>query len=62
MNELNILGTILAGGKSKRMGENKLFLELNDKPLIEYTIDRVKKYFEKTIIITNQENKIFFKK
>ena len=61
MNELNILGAILAGGKSKRMGENKLFLELNDKPLIEYTIDRVKKYFEKTIIITNQENEFFSK-
>jgi molybdopterin-guanine dinucleotide biosynthesis protein A len=61
MNELNILGAILAGGKSKRMGEIKLFLELNDKPLIEYTIDKVKKYFEKTIIITNQENEFFSK-
>ena len=61
MNELNILGAILAGGKSKRMGKIKLFLELNDKPLIEYTIDKVKKYFEKTIIITNHENEFFTK-
>ncbi len=61
MNEHNILGAILAGGKSKRMGENKLFLKLNNKPLIEYTIDKVKKYFKKMIIITNQENNFFSK-
>ena len=29
MSEHNILGAILAGGKSKRMGKDKLFLELN---------------------------------
>ena len=33
MNEHNILGSILAGGKSKRMGEDKLFLNLNNKAL-----------------------------
>ena len=38
MNEHNILGSILAGGKSKRMGEDKLFLNLNNKTLIEHTI------------------------
>ena len=61
MNEHNILGAILAGGKSKRMGENKLFLKLNNKPLIEHTIDKVKKYFKKMIIITNQEKNFFSK-
>ena len=45
MNEHNILGSILAGGKSKRMGEDKLFLTLNNKTLIEHTITKVKKYF-----------------
>ena len=43
MSEHNILGAILAGGQSKRMGKDKLFLELNNKKLIEYTIDKVKK-------------------
>ena len=38
MSEDNILGAILAGGQSKRMGKDKLFLELNDKKLIEHTI------------------------
>ena len=61
MSEDNILGAILAGGQSKRMGEDKLFLELNNKKLIEHTIDKVKKYLKKVIIITNQDNEFFFK-
>jgi len=60
MSEHNILGTILAGGQSKRMGKDKLFLELNNKKLIEHTLDKVKKYLKKIIIITNQDNKFFF--
>ena len=44
MSEHNILGVILAGGKSKRMGQDKLFLELNNRKLIEYTIDKVKNF------------------
>ena len=59
MNEHNILGAILAGGKSKRMGKDKLFLNINDKPIIEYTINKVKKYLEKVIIVTNHENTYF---
>ena len=61
MSEDNILGAILAGGQSKRMGKDKLFLELNNKKLIEHTIDKVKKYLKKVIIITNQDNKFFSK-
>jgi len=60
MSEDNILGAILAGGQSKRMGKDKLFLELNNKKLIEHTLDKVKKYLKKIIIITNQDNKFFF--
>jgi len=61
MGEDNILGAILAGGQSKRMGKDKLFLELNNKKLIEHTIDKVKKYLKKIVIITNQDNEFFFK-
>ena len=61
MSEHNILGAILAGGQSKRMGKDKLFLEFNNKKLIEYTIDKVKKYLKKVIIITNQDNEFFSK-
>ena len=62
MIEHNILGAILAGGKSKRMGKDKLFLELNDKMLIEYTIDKVKKYLKDMIVVTNKKNEYFLKK
>ena len=61
MSEHNILGAILAGGQSKRMGKDKLFLEINNKKLIEYTIDKVKKYLKEVIIITNQDNEYFSK-
>ena len=54
MSEHNILGAILAGGQSKRMGKDKIFLEFNNKKLIEHTIDKVKKYLKEVIIITNQ--------
>ena len=61
MNEHNILGAILAGGKSQRMGHDKLFLELNNKTLIEHTVDKVKKYLNKPIIITNLKSEFFTK-
>ena len=61
MSEDNILGAILAGGQSKRMGKDKLFLEFNNKKLIEHTIGKVKKYLKKVIIITNQDNEFFSK-
>ena len=61
MNEHNILGSILAGGKSERMGQDKLFLNLNNKNLIEYTINKVKKYFKEFIIITDKKNEFFVK-
>ena len=61
MSEHNILGAILAGGQSRRMGKDKLFLELNNKKLIEHTIEKVKKYLKQVIIITNQNNEFFSK-
>ena len=61
MSEHNILGAILAGGQSRRMGKDKLFLKLNNKKLIEHTIDKVKKYLKQVIIVTNQNNEFFIK-
>ena len=58
MSEDNKLGAILAGGQSKRMGKDKLFLQLNGKTLIEHTIDKVKKHLQKVIIIKNLEFEI----
>ncbi len=61
MREHNILGSILAGGQSKRMGKDKSFLEINNKKLIEYSIDKVKKYLKDLIIVTNSDNEFFLK-
>jgi molybdenum cofactor guanylyltransferase len=61
MNEHNIIGAILAGGKSQRMGKDKLFLKLNNIPLIDHTIQKVRKYIKELIIISNQENEFFVK-
>ena len=58
MSEDNILGAILAGGQSKRMGQDKFFLQLNGKRLIEHSIDKVKKHLQKVIIIKNLEFEI----
>ena len=58
MSEDNILGAILAGGQSKRMGQDKFFLQLNGKTLIEHSIDKVKKHLQKVIIIKNLEFEI----
>ena len=57
MSEDNKLGTILAGEQSKRIGKDKLFLQLNDKTLIEHTIDKVKEHLQTVIIIKNLEFK-----
>jgi len=61
MSEHNILGCILAGGQSKRMGMEKPFLEINNKKLIEYSIDKVKKYLKDLIVITNSEHEFFLR-
>ena len=58
MSEDNILGAIHAGGQSKRMGQDKFFLQLNGKTLIEHSIDKVKKHLQKVIIIKNLEFEI----
>ncbi|MCC0670740.1 molybdenum cofactor guanylyltransferase [Clostridioides sp. ES-S-0145-01] len=47
-------GVILAGGKSSRMGKDKAFLELHEKPFIEIAIE-VFKNFDEVIIVSNNE-------
>ncbi len=49
----NSTAIILSGGKSKRMGENKSLLKLNDKTIIEHTVDLMKFLFSNVILITN---------
>ncbi len=53
MKETKITGIILAGGKSSRMGRDKGWIELNNKPLINYAIEALKPYCDELVISSN---------
>ena len=53
MNENNILAVILAGGKSKRFGQEKGQVKLGDKTLLEHSLSKLKSKFDKILIVTN---------
>jgi len=57
-----VSGIVLAGGESKRFGGriNKAFLLLQDKPLLQWVIERISPLFTEVIVVTNEEKK--FKK
>ena len=54
MNDNNILAVVLAGGQSKRFGEDKNQAKLGNITLLEHVLAKVTKKFEKTLIISNQ--------
>ncbi len=56
MIENNIIGVILAGGKSSRFGEDKSNIRLGNKTLLRHTIDKIEKEFAEVIIISNNKN------
>ena len=56
MTENNIIGVILAGGKSSRFGEDKSNIRLGNKTLLDHTIDKIEKEFSEVIIISNNKN------
>ena len=55
MSENNILGVILAGGKSKRFGNDKTIAKLGNKTLLDRTIEKIKNNFHEILIISNNE-------
>ncbi len=55
MNENNILGVILAGGKSRRFGTDKSNTKLGNKTLLEHTISKIEKDFPEILIVSNQQ-------
>ena len=62
MIENNILGVILAGGKSKRFGDDKTIAKLGNKSLLDHTIEKIEKKFDEILIISNNEKHISIKK
>ena len=49
----NILSVVLAGGKSKRFGEDKSQVKLEGKILINYILSELIKEFNEVLIVTN---------
>jgi molybdopterin-guanine dinucleotide biosynthesis protein A len=45
---------VLAGGKSRRMGQNKSFVQLNGRPMIEHILDQLAVLALPTFIVTNE--------
>ncbi len=62
MNENNILGVILAGGKSKRFGEDKSLKKLGKYTLLEHTVLKIEKFFSELLIISNNSELKFKQK
>ena len=58
MKEHNILGVILAGGKSSRFGSNKSLSNLSNTKLIDHVIYKIDKYFNEILIVSNDKNLI----
>ena len=59
MQHNNILGTVLAGGKSQRFGEDKSQVKLGDKLLIDYILSEIIDEFNEVLVVSN--NQINFK-
>ena len=51
----NILGVVLAGGKSQRFGQDKSQVKLKGKLLIDYILTEIKGEFSETLIIANEK-------
>ena len=60
MDHNNVLGVVLAGGKSQRFGEDKSQVKLGDKILIDYILSEIIDEFTEVLVVSN--NSINFKK
>jgi molybdenum cofactor guanylyltransferase len=53
MNDNNILAVVLAGGKSKRFGQDKNSVKLGSKTLLEHVLSKVYDKFEQILIVSS---------
>lgn len=53
---MNVTGVILAGGKSRRMGEDKRFLLVGEATLMDRTVSVMTKLFPEVLIIIAQDS------
>lgn len=52
---MNVTGIILSGGKSTRMGQDKGFIELNGKPMVQHVIDHINPICDQILISANDK-------
>ena len=53
MEDNNILAVVLAGGKSKRFGEDKNQIKLGDKTLLEHVLFKIGNRYEEILIVSS---------
>jgi molybdenum cofactor guanylyltransferase len=53
MDDNNILAVVLAGGKSKRFGEDKNQAKLGDKTLLEHVLHKISSKFQEILIVSS---------
>ena len=53
MKDNNILAVVLAGGKSKRFGEDKNHIKLGDKTLLEHVLSKINNKFEEILVVSS---------
>ena len=58
MEDNNILAVVLAGGKSKRFGEDKNQIKLGEKTLLEHVLSKINNKFEEILIVSSNNLKI----
>ena len=62
MENNNILAVVLAGGKSRRFGEDKNSVKLGDKTLLEHVLFKIWSKFQEILIVSSHPLKIQDKK
>ena len=53
----DITGIILVGGKSRRMGKDKAFLDVSGKPLFELVLEVFRQSFERIVLVGDREER-----
>jgi molybdopterin-guanine dinucleotide biosynthesis protein A len=54
MNDNNILGVVLAGGKSKRFGQDKNQVKLGNLTLLEHVLFKIINEYKEVLVVSNQ--------
>ena len=57
MARADISGVILAGGKSRRMGREKLFLDIGGQPLFERVLQPLRMLFDDVLVVANDAHR-----